>query len=142
MRHPLWRSLCGLWLVPLIFPSVLASDGQVLYLRGPNGKKNVIADMFEWTWDSIAAECTSFLGPAGYGFVQSKYTSDSVCSFKLTRLPCIASPTQEHIQGPQWWTDYQVSSSVVFLTTDCNNCNSQSPTSSPLKEVIAHNMLI
>jgi hypothetical protein len=32
----------------------------------------VIAQMFEWDWDSVAAECTSFLGPAGYGFVQGK----------------------------------------------------------------------
>jgi hypothetical protein len=32
----------------------------------------VIAQMFEWNWDSVAAECTSFLGPAGYGFVQGK----------------------------------------------------------------------
>ncbi|KAG8951105.1 hypothetical protein FRC04_006764 [Tulasnella sp. 424] len=44
--------------------------------------------MFEWTWDSVAAECTAFLGPAGYGYVQ-------------------VSPPQEHIQGTQWWTDYQ-----------------------------------
>ncbi|KAH7918792.1 glycoside hydrolase family 13 protein [Leucogyrophana mollusca] len=48
----------------------------------------VIIQMFEWTWDSIAAECTNFIGPAGYGFVQ-------------------ASPAQEHITGTQWWTDYQ-----------------------------------
>jgi hypothetical protein len=26
---------------------------------------DVIVQMFEWNWDSIAAECTSFLGPAG-----------------------------------------------------------------------------
>jgi hypothetical protein len=32
----------------------------------------VIAQMFEWNWDSVAAECTSFLGPAGYGFVQGE----------------------------------------------------------------------
>ena len=32
----------------------------------------VIAQMFEWTWDSIGAECINFLGPAGYGFVQGK----------------------------------------------------------------------
>ncbi|TCD63303.1 hypothetical protein EIP91_005684 [Steccherinum ochraceum] len=50
--------------------------------------KTVIVQMFEWTWDSIAAECTEFLGPAGYGYVQ-------------------ASPAQEHVQGPEWWTDYQ-----------------------------------
>lgn len=32
----------------------------------------VIAQMFEWTWDSVAAECVDFLGPAGYGSVQGK----------------------------------------------------------------------
>ncbi|KAH8814784.1 glycoside hydrolase [Flagelloscypha sp. PMI_526] len=48
----------------------------------------VIAQMFQWSWASIAAECTSFLGPAGYGFVQT-------------------SPPQEHVTGDTWWTDYQ-----------------------------------
>ncbi|QRW07285.1 alpha-amylase [Ceratobasidium sp. AG-Ba] len=56
--------------------------------RAPTTPKKVIAQMFEWTWDSIAAECTSFLGPAGYGYVQ-------------------VSPPSEHVTGPQWWTDYQ-----------------------------------
>ncbi|KAF7349720.1 Alpha-amylase [Mycena sanguinolenta] len=50
--------------------------------------------MFEWNWDSIAAECTNFIGPAGYGFVQ-------------------VSPPQEHIQGTQWWTDYQPVSYIL-----------------------------
>ncbi|KAI9510357.1 glycoside hydrolase family 13 protein [Russula earlei] len=62
--------------------------------------KVVIAQMFEWTWDSLAAECTKFLGPAGYGFVQ-------------------VSPPQEHIQGDQWWTDYQPVS--YFLTSKRGN---------------------
>lgn len=44
--------------------------------------------MFEWDWDSVAAECENFIGPNGYGFVQ-------------------VSPPQEHITGDQWWTDYQ-----------------------------------
>ncbi|TFK51273.1 glycoside hydrolase [Heliocybe sulcata] len=44
--------------------------------------------MFEWDWASLASECTNFLGPAGYGYVQ-------------------ASPAQETITGTQWWTDYQ-----------------------------------
>ncbi|KAI0067436.1 glycoside hydrolase [Artomyces pyxidatus] len=48
----------------------------------------VIVQMFEWTWDSIAAECSNYLGPSGYGYVQ-------------------VSPPQEHISGSQWWTDYQ-----------------------------------
>ncbi|KAA1477013.1 glycoside hydrolase [Dentipellis sp. KUC8613] len=59
-----------------------------LALAAGSTTKPVIVQMFEWTWDSIATECTQFLGPAGYGYVQ-------------------ASPAQEHIQGTQWYTDYQ-----------------------------------
>ncbi|KAG9227054.1 hypothetical protein CCMSSC00406_0008254 [Pleurotus cornucopiae] len=51
-------------------------------------KKEVIIQMFQWDWDSIGEECTEFIGPAGYGFVQ-------------------VNPPAEHIQGSQWWTDYQ-----------------------------------
>ncbi|ANC31012.1 carbohydrate-binding module family 20 domain-containing protein [Isoptericola dokdonensis] len=54
----------------------------------PNGRGNVIANLFQWTWDSVAAECTSSLGPAGYGYVQ-------------------VSPPQEHVRGTAWWTSYQ-----------------------------------
>jgi alpha-amylase len=54
----------------------------------PPGGKDVTAVLFEWDFDSVAAECTRTLGPAGYGHVQ-------------------VSPPQEHIQGDQWWTSYQ-----------------------------------
>lgn len=54
----------------------------------PPGGKDVTAVMFEWSFASIARECTSTLGPLGYGYVQ-------------------VSPPQEHIQGAQWWTSYQ-----------------------------------
>ncbi|HWS37348.1 MAG TPA: carbohydrate-binding module family 20 domain-containing protein [Actinoplanes sp.] len=54
----------------------------------PPGTKDVTAVMFEWTFASVAAECTTTLGPLGYGYVQ-------------------VSPPQEHIQGAQWWTSYQ-----------------------------------
>ncbi|TDL22528.1 glycoside hydrolase [Rickenella mellea] len=57
--------------------------------------KDVIIQMFEWTWDSIAAECTNFIGPAG-GFVHVS-----------------SSPPQEHVQGTQWWTDYQPVSYIL-----------------------------
>ena len=40
--------------------------------RAPSTTKKVIIQMFEWTWDSVAAECTNFIGPAGYGFVQGR----------------------------------------------------------------------
>lgn len=53
-----------------------------------NGRGNVILNLFQWTWDSVAAECTSTIGPAGFGYVQ-------------------VSPPQEHVQGSQWWTSYQ-----------------------------------
>ncbi|KAK7691589.1 hypothetical protein QCA50_004988 [Cerrena zonata] len=61
---------------------------NTLEARAPSGSKSVIIQMFEWTWDSVASECTNFIGPAGYGFVQ-------------------VSPPAEHISGSQWWTDYQ-----------------------------------
>ena len=50
--------------------------------------KSVTAVLFQWTWNSVARECTNKLGPAGYGYVQ-------------------VSPPQEHVQGSQWWTSYQ-----------------------------------
>jgi alpha-amylase len=50
--------------------------------------RDVGVQLFEWTWDSIAAECTSTLGPAGYAWV-------------------LTSPPTEHVLGPQWWTAYQ-----------------------------------
>ncbi|CAE6435393.1 unnamed protein product, partial [Rhizoctonia solani] len=59
-----------------------------IHSRAPSGSKAVIIQMFEWNWDSIATECTNFIGPAGYGFVQ-------------------VSPPSEHVTGSTWWTDYQ-----------------------------------
>jgi alpha-amylase len=52
------------------------------------GSKKVIADLFEWNWNSVASECRNFLGPRGYGYVQ-------------------VSPPQEHVRGQQWWLAYQ-----------------------------------
>ncbi|MEU6401664.1 alpha-amylase family protein [Streptomyces sp. NPDC046985] len=65
-------------------PAVLASPAAA----SPPGAKDVTAVLFEWNYASVAKECTSSLGPAGYGYVQ-------------------VSPPAEHIQGPQWWTSYQ-----------------------------------
>ncbi|WP_372407056.1 alpha-amylase family protein [Streptomyces luteireticuli] len=54
----------------------------------PPGQRDVTAVLFQWRYDSVARECATALGPAGYGYVQ-------------------VSPPQEHIAGPQWWTSYQ-----------------------------------
>lgn len=50
--------------------------------------KDVILNLFQWTWNSVAAECTTTIGPAGFGYVQ-------------------VSPPQESVQGTEWWTSYQ-----------------------------------
>ena len=54
----------------------------------PAGEPDVGVQLFQWTWDAIAQECTDVLGPAGYAWV-------------------LTSPPQEHIVGPEWWTAYQ-----------------------------------
>ncbi|KAK0244972.1 glycoside hydrolase [Armillaria nabsnona] len=74
-----------LWIYPILLSCTLALPSR---RRDPSGSDTVIIQMFEWTWDSIASECTDFIGPAGYGFVQG-------------------NPPAEHITGTQWWTDYQ-----------------------------------
>jgi hypothetical protein len=45
--------------------------------------------LFQWRYSDVGEECEAFLGPNGYRYVQ-------------------VSPPHEHIEGPQWWTDYQV----------------------------------
>jgi len=50
--------------------------------------KGASVQLFEWSWNDVAAECESFLGPKGYKAVQ-------------------VSPPQEHIYGSAWWTRYQ-----------------------------------
>jgi alpha-amylase len=56
------------------------------------GSKDVIVHLFEWPWASVANECTTQLGPKGFGGVQ-------------------VSPPQEHVVLPgssyPWWQDYQ-----------------------------------
>ncbi|KAJ3501538.1 hypothetical protein NLJ89_g9292 [Agrocybe chaxingu] len=94
------RSLKNLAALLSLFPAAFAlpqgvrAIDDVLRSRAPSGSKSVIVQMFEWNWDSIASECTNFLGPAGYGFVQ-------------------VSPPAEHISGSQWWTDYQPVSYIL-----------------------------
>lgn len=80
-----------------LFPYALAAmaasvPNTLVEKRATN--KNVIIQLFQWSWNSVAAECTTFIGPAGYGYVQ-------------------VSPPAEHITGAQWWTDYQPVSYIL-----------------------------
>ena len=50
--------------------------------------RSVGVQLFMWNWKSVAKECTTQLGPAGYDWV-------------------LVMPPQEHIDGAQWWVHYQ-----------------------------------
>ena len=78
---------------------------------------DVIANLFEWNWNSIASECTNILGPGGYGGVQVAPPEESVT---------LAS------QSHPWWevyqpVSYQVSSRMgnrtafAAMVTACHN---------------------
>ncbi|KAK4702154.1 alpha-amylase, partial [Phenoliferia sp. Uapishka_3] len=73
-------------------PSQPAGDRRHFAVSQPQKRavkaNDTIVQAFEWNWASVANECTQWLGPDGYGYVQ-------------------VSPPQEHIEGSQWWTDYQ-----------------------------------
>jgi alpha-amylase len=60
---------------------------------------DVIANLFEWNWTSVAKECSTVLGPAGYGGVQVAPPQDSV---KRTEL----GNGSDTILHP-WWEVYQ-----------------------------------
>ena len=68
--------------VSLAADSSQDTSGQVVTTQ------SVGVQMFEWNWNSLAKECTTNLGPAGYDWVE-------------------VSPPQEHITGAQWWIHYQ-----------------------------------
>jgi alpha-amylase len=99
----------------LVFGSVLAAVlipavGVGLVGRGPAGASNqgqdaarksgdVIANLFEWNWNSVANECVTVLGPKGYGGVQVSPPQDSV---KRTEL----GNGSDSVLHP-WWEVYQ-----------------------------------
>ncbi|MFI9642549.1 alpha-amylase family protein [Micromonospora sp. NPDC051925] len=72
-------------LASLLAPIAVAAPPAA---AAPAGTRNVIANLFEWNWPSVANECRTVLGPKGYGYVQ-------------------VSPPQEHVAGNQWWVAYQ-----------------------------------
>lgn len=85
MTHPTSRRARALALVALAATPLAAC--------GPGAppapeRTDVGVQLFQWSWDAIAAECTDVLGPAGYGWV-------------------LTSPPQEHVRGTPWWTSYQ-----------------------------------
>jgi alpha-amylase len=79
------------------------------------GTHDVSANLFEWNWPSVAAECTNVLGPDGYGSVEVAPPQDSIS-----------------ISGHPWWevyqpTDYNLTSRMgnaaqfQSMVTACHN---------------------
>ena len=87
MTHPLRaRALLAALALGLLTACSGSPAPVAVPTDGPG--RDVGVEMFQWTWDAIAQECTDHLGPAGYAWV-------------------LTSPPQEHILGEQWWTAYQ-----------------------------------
>ncbi|MDM7832201.1 carbohydrate-binding module family 20 domain-containing protein [Cellulomonas edaphi] len=84
------RSALGALLAALLALAGLTALGAANpAAAAPSGPRTTAVNLFQWTWNSIARECTDVLGPAGYGWVQT-------------------SPPNEHVRlAGQWWTSYQ-----------------------------------
>ena len=86
------RRLIALVLLSFAAPLACGSTPCGPAAASPPGTKDVIVQLFQWNWASVARECHDFLGPRGYGGVQ-------------------VSPPQEHVvlpgKGFPWWQDYQ-----------------------------------
>jgi len=86
----------GVVLTTSVAPVASAGGGGRDDVRGQH---DVLANLFEWNWPSVARECTDVLGPAGFGGVQVSPPADSL---KRTHLGD-GSDTVLH----PWWEVYQ-----------------------------------
>jgi alpha-amylase len=87
-------AVCALLLAALAAaPTAAAKPHRTHHDRLATGH-DVAANLFEWNWASVASECTTVLGPAGYGAVQVAPPQDS-----LSR----SGPAPVH----PWWEVYQ-----------------------------------
>jgi alpha-amylase len=100
-RRKLWVLLAtGVLLlagaVPLTVSSLAQANPSSSNLRPT---RDVLANLFEWNWPSVAKECTTVLGPKGYGGVQVAPPQDSLIRTALGN----GSDTILH----PWWEVYQ-----------------------------------
>jgi len=74
--------------------AVALVQGPPVSFGSPTSRRgDVVANLFEWNWHSVATECVRVLGPAGYGGVQVAPPQDS-----LTKTDGPVHP---------WWEVYQ-----------------------------------
>ncbi|MFC4032446.1 carbohydrate-binding module family 20 domain-containing protein [Streptomyces polygonati] len=68
----------------LLLAAALVAGGLLPFTLGGTAQASasnggdVIANLFEWNWPSVASECTTVLGPKGYGAVQVSPPQDSI----------------------------------------------------------------
>jgi len=77
--------------VPVSLTGIVPAQATSQAIPAPDkaiDERSVGIQMFMYSWDSIASECTNYLGPGGIDWVQ-------------------VSPPQEHIRGEKWWIHYQ-----------------------------------
>src|ERR1700712_2625381 len=77
----------------VVLPATASPD------RPGRSSHDVLANLFEWNWPSVAKECTTQLGPAGYAGVQVAPPQDSLQRTALGN----GSDTVLH----PWWEVYQ-----------------------------------
>ncbi|GAA4742335.1 carbohydrate-binding module family 20 domain-containing protein [Amnibacterium soli] len=66
---------------------------------GRSSATPVLANLFEWNWPSVAKECTTQLGPAGYAGVQVAPPQDS------TKRTALGNGSDDVLHP--WWEVYQ-----------------------------------
>jgi alpha-amylase len=76
-----------------------AQAAPVARKAAPAPVRDVVANLWEWNWHSVAQECTNVLGPKGYGAVQVAPPQDSLKRQHLGD----GSNTVLH----PWWEVYQ-----------------------------------
>lgn len=76
----------GLWLA--ILATGMLGFGVSAQASAALNSNQTSVQMFHWSWNNIAKECTNFLGPQGYGAVQ-------------------ISPPSSAMKGNNWWDMYQ-----------------------------------
>ncbi|MDX5400616.1 MAG: alpha-amylase, partial [Actinomycetes bacterium] len=74
--------------VAALATATIALAGVAACSEGEEPRSDVGVQLFMYPWTSIAEQCETTLGPAGYGWV-------------------LTSPPQEHITGEEWWIHYQ-----------------------------------
>ncbi|MCP8899098.1 alpha amylase C-terminal domain-containing protein [Gilvimarinus xylanilyticus] len=67
---------------------MLSSAAALLAASQSASAGSAFVHLFEWSWNDIAQECETFLGPKGFDAVQ-------------------ISPPSEHVNISQWWARYQ-----------------------------------